>query len=306
MRSNSSWAKHIVHWALIALILHSTYAVCDELSTLLSQAVHGGEYESPTVSDERTAEELFENIFRGELKDEDVRGWKKLGFELISLSQNERHWTILMELQTDKRGRGIYLFPRKMVTPIGLLVPHGYQDLYTREIGFRLAQEGNFAVTAWNTIPRSYRNDKRAILADLTKANRSYFNALSKAFSTVFPDGHLLQIHGFAREKRKTAAGLRSEIILSSGTRSPPNTLVAFADQLRQSTQRIVYVYPLEVRELGGTKNVQGRLLRQVGFDGFIHIEMSKEIRISMCDDLPMRMNFISSIDRVLLGASYE
>ncbi len=44
-------------------------------------------------------------------------------------------------------------------------------------------------------------------------------------------------------------------------------------------------LFPTTVDELGGTTNVQDKILRAAGHDGFVHLELSRPLRRRLRDD---------------------
>jgi hypothetical protein len=95
----------------------------------------------------------------------------------------------------------------------------------------------------------------------------------------VFPDGQLLQLHGFTADKRKTPAGRQADMILSSGTRFPSFSLIQIRACLQEHLAGNIFLFPYDVEELGGTLNVIGDLMRSLGHPGFVHVEMGKPLR---------------------------
>ena len=132
-------------------------------------------------------------------------------------------------------------------------------------------------------MPRSFKDRGNVVNADMAHLPQSYYRAFSQAFAAVFPAGHILQLHGFAKQKRTTSAGARADIIISSGTNPPSPVVLATGGCLKQRlTGREVYIYPQDVLELGGVTNTIGHSLRDVGHAGFIHLELSKQLRERM------------------------
>ena len=51
-----------------------------------------------------------------------------------------------------------------------------------------------------------------------------------------------------------------------------------------------------EVRELGGTRNVQGRLLRERGHDGFVHVELGRPLRERLRNEQELRSSLAACL----------
>ena len=115
------------------------------------------------------------------------------------------------------------------------------------------------------------------------------------------PMGRLIQIHGFDNNKRKSEAGASASAILSSGSRwvTPHSATVAHC--LRKVIQGPVLIYPIEIRELGATRNLHGKILRRYGHEGFIHVELNRSTRERLRSDPVMRGQFTDC-----LGAGLE
>ena len=119
---------------------------------------------------------------------------------------------------------------------------------------------------------------------------------MTESFATYQSTGRIIQLHGFDQSKRKSAAGRSSEIILSAGHRHPPSWVKQVADCLRQSLGTKISLYPDDVKELGATTNVQAQLLKNLGFKGFLHIEMSRPMRENLLNNKNLRQSLMSCI----------
>ena len=82
-------------------------------------------------------------------------------------------------------------------------------------------------------------------------------------------------------------------MILSNGTLSPGLKLQHQQACLSAGLARPVRLYPLSIRELGGTTNVQGIALRQLGYQSFVHMEMSRPLRQALLDDEATRVQLL-------------
>ncbi|HHJ13557.1 MAG TPA: hypothetical protein ENJ79_04160 [Gammaproteobacteria bacterium] len=208
------------------------------------------------------------------------REWRKGGWAVHRLKLGQRACRLLSERPDRREGRGLYLFCPRASAPVVLQLPHSFKDVHTGRIGLALAAQGQFRAVAWNTVPRDQ--------ADFAHLEQTPFNALARAVGAR-PDLHkLIQLHGFARGKRHPDARA-AHIILSNGTPHPGLSLLRLADNLRQTLAVDTRVYPRDVQELGATTNRQGRALRRAGHRGFVHIELSAELRKRLRHDAGAR-----------------
>lgn len=218
-----------------------------------------------------------------------------LGFEVIQRGREADRLLVLREGR-DKSGRGFYVF-RRGGRPAALMIPHGMKDYKTGKIGLQLFLEGDFTAGAWNTAPRYRKGERDRTDWDLAHLEGTYFTAFTRAFARAQPVGRLVQIHGFAAEKRDTEAGASAELIASSGSPLPSPGFLALIRCLKASLDLEVRVYPLDVRELGGTTNASGRILRSLGHAGFVHLEFAYPVRKRLLQDAPLRENLIRCLE---------
>ncbi|AZQ69201.1 hypothetical protein EF888_19930 [Silicimonas algicola] len=197
--------------------------------------------------------------------------------------------TLLREPGKEGVGLGSYLLVPGGA-PVLLQAPHSDTDLDTGRILDFLLVEGNFASGAWNSVPRAFEADGGRVNADLTRAPVSFFNSFGLAFAEVHPEGLVVQIHGHAREKRRSAEGRSASVIVSSGTHEPSAQARAVANCLAATMpEETVRLFPEEVCELGATINTNGRALRAAGFSGFVHLELSRELRWKLVAEAGLR-----------------
>lgn len=259
----------------------------------------GGEYREPTPQELSVVEQLFPQMLKGDRSAGLVDRWAKIGMRVIVADHDGRDYTVLMEDENHKYGRGFFVFPEASKQPIGLFVPHRFTDELTGVIGLSMAFEGSFSVIAWNTVKRR-GGGRPAMYWDMGKLRHTYFVALTKAFAQVFPDGYHVQIHGYVTGKRRTAAGNESDAIVSGGVVHPRPAIYRLRDCLQEKGFGKVSVYPTDVRELGATKNVSGIVLREMGNRGFVHIEMNVELRERLKDRPEARRGFTECLLREL------
>jgi hypothetical protein len=240
------------------------------------QADTGGQYREANAAELRKAGTLFYRLLTLNNPSE-VNSLLPLcresGFEIFIISlpkeANSQGIVILHEKEDHKRGRGFFLFRpgSESPQPVLLQAPHCGDDRFTGTIAMKLFLEQPVRAAAFNTVKRKQ--------VDLSHRYDTQFQVLNDEFARVFPTGGIIQLHGFAVGKRKSAAGKKAGIIISNGTRNPPPVLKEAAKCLEQKTNARVYLYGVNILELGATTNSQARSFAAMGFHGFIHVEMS-------------------------------
>ena len=299
---------HMVVWSLHILCAGTVSA--ESIVELRAAASQGGNYQTPTREELRKAEELFKRTLRqaprlSSAKSQSrlllcvgayghtpllslQKAWFKLDFELLSVREGDEDFLVLKEIEGYKTGRGFYVFRTGQATAITLQAPHSSNDLYTGEIVLHLFQEDRAVAGAWNTVPRSK--------ADLTHLSESYFQSFALAFAQIYPNGVVLQLHGFKQDKRKSRSGAEADMIISGGTKHPATWLLQTAECLKRSIAGVVRLYPQDVRDLGAATNKNAQALRGIGYDGFMHVEMSAALRMRMRDDQATRQAFLKCL----------
>jgi hypothetical protein len=138
---------------------------------------------------------------------------------------------------------------------------------------------------AWNSAPRGTEGGC-AHSGDIARLPTHYLTAFSLAFAARHRGGRVVQLHGFDPDKRTTQAGQEAAAILSDGTSTPAPRLLDLADCLsRAFPDRPVAVFGIDSDELGATSNAQGQALRDAGFGGFAHLELSADFRRELVGD---------------------
>ena len=231
-----------------------------------------GTFDIPSIADARTAQARFTGLLSG--------AGAPLPPGLMQARVEGRDERILKEGADDCRGRGIYRLNDAIgAVPLAIVAPHDGADRHTGEIARLLFEETAASAAAWNSAPRRPGPDCPGG-GDPTRVDTHYLTAFSLAFAKRHPQGRIVQVHGFDGELRTSRAAQLADMIVSDGSRYPSPRLLDLADCLSASMvpSRVV-VFPLETAELGATVNRQGRALRDEGFTGFAHIEMSAAFR---------------------------
>lgn len=280
-------ARAIVIAATMAAALPAV-AGSSGIGTLLSQASRDGVYRHPGEQELRRAEELFARTLKGEPAAKLKEGWGQLNFDLLEISEGKERFMLLREREGHRRGRGFFLV-RRGGLPLMLQMPHSFKDEQTRRIGLDMALEGGGMVAAWNTVPRWYEEGGSRVDADLAHIDSSYFTALTRAFLRVAPSGTVAQLHGFEAGKRKSRQVAAADVIVSSGTNNATAEVRKAAACLGAKAGAKVLVYPIGVRELGGTTNTIGRLMADAGSNRFIHLELSGDFRSGLRKNASLR-----------------
>lgn len=233
-------------------------------------------YHAPSRGALRTAEALWLDLFeRGQLETSQRQAWRQLGFEARQAGE------LIGFRELEARGWGSYFVHLGRLTKANeglmLQVPHRYHDRHTGPIGWRWwKNDFRVAALAINTAPRS--------AADLGQLNDSMLLAFTRAFlSAQGSNSQIVQLHGFAAEKRQTDRGKEAELIISAGHRKPSKKLVSMVNCLQQA-DFAARLYPSEVAELGGTRNRVGRMLRRRDLNNFVHLEIDALLRERLID----------------------
>ncbi len=265
-----------------------------ELKTLW-KAARDGQYRTPGSIELQQATALFKRELAADPSPQLQQAWQTLGWQRTSIQLGNNGCQVLYEVAERREGRGFYLFCLQTGSRTALQVPHAFKDLHTGYIALAMANAARFRVVAWNTVPRYSDDEQGRHNADLAHLPESYFTALTRALATDDSIERVIQIHGFSRQKRK-GNGKDAHIIVSNGTRQPDQTVLNQAARLRDALDVDTRVFPYDIHELGATTNRQGQLLREAGNVGFIHIELSTEIRKQLRNDAETCRAFADSL----------
>lgn len=261
-------------WMLIAMTLAIT-----TLALLLRSPRKEGGFHVPDAAEARGAEALF----RQALTSGSSAGAAAFGLAGGELEQVAT--LTLAEPDGSCTGRGAYLFRTDAgPIPVAITAPHRGADRLTGELAGALFEEHTFAAAAWNSAPR--RGGPECVYSgDIARMPTHYLTAFSLAFARSYPDGRVVQLHGFDHAKRRSQVAGEAGMILSDGSRNPSGRLLDLADCLTKAFPDVkVAVFPIDSEELGATTNAQGRALRTAGFQGFSHLELSEPLRRRLVD----------------------
>lgn len=294
------WSSNCLSAAVIAVVMAlpataTTAATSPTLPDVLRAASREGQFSPPSAAELERVEKLFLALAQGAATATLEKEAAALEMEFIRVSSPDA-W-VVRETAGARRGRGLFAFRDGGLQNQGVLqVPHSFKDEMTREIGLALFAEGRFAAAAWNTVPRHYQHDGQRIDADMAHLDRTYFMAFTRAMAQAYAGGTILQIHGFDQGKRKSTAAAEADLILSAGHQNPPEQLRRKWRCLSGQFGNKVALYPETARELGGTTNAQVAVLKAMGFDNFIHAEMSRPLRETLRDSSSARAQILGCL----------
>ncbi|MEQ1738798.1 MAG: hypothetical protein ABL884_02740 [Methyloglobulus sp.] len=269
-----------VKWFLLLGMLVMGAATANDLDTNIKLASGGTEAVTAPISELHTLKDRLKKLFNGA----NIADWQQLSLQ----QANHQGYDTVQELPAAKLGRGFFAIKTRSTKNWLLQAPHADSDLYTGKIASRLFLEGEFKAAQWNTVKRS--------VSDMAHTPDTYWQAFTQVFAEQYPDGNIIQIHGYDQAIRKTEVGETSDMILSAGHDAAPLWLQQVASCLKKTFPQRVSLYPLDVKELGGTTNVQGQLLRSLGHHGFLHIEMSKTMRLELLENAEVRKRFLDCL----------
>lgn len=233
-----------------------------------------------------------------------------VGFRVETWTIGEVRCLALLEARGQSRGAGAYLFriaPQRDEPVILLQAPHSFYDVGTG----RLAAELFFAAKPGvrpralftNTIHRYQLAPgdkfKRPINpADVAHNREHAFSIATQAFIVAAGSAQVIQLHGFGkRDDDNDDDSQAIAMVVSAGipAKSSPWS-AAIADALVEAFGPGVKRFPEQVRVLGATTNVQGQLVRNRNPNGFVHIEMSGELRGQLARDAAARAKLAAAL----------
>lgn len=231
-------------------------------------------YQPVTVDEMQDAEGVFKKLLRDELNDEVQIQLSKLNLMMLKTAD----FLIISEIKPPYSGKGVFVIDRRSKYAGLLQAPHAYHDRKTGNISIKLFVENKFKALVINTVNRSsLSKNGEKVSADMAHLKNSLYIAFSRAYVSEYAHGHIVQLHGFNAKKRKATRAF--DFILSNGTGTYNQQLIKQKNCIRQNLSKHSYVYPIDTRVLGGTKNSIGNTVRSMGFSGFQHIEISLPMR---------------------------
>ncbi|MEW5755296.1 MAG: hypothetical protein AB1810_03245 [Pseudomonadota bacterium] len=238
---------------------------------------------APTAERIKNSQELFSKILEGK----EVLFNKELLDSLGMSALETNDYIILYEVAEYKRGVGFYVFCKACPPELFLQAPHGFDDRFTSELAFDLLVRGGIKAVALNNTPNSERNLGEPV--DLTLIGASIYNALNRVIASLYPRSKVVQLHGFNEKTRSTEAAQKTDFIVSNGTTRPDKRMVIVAQCLDAIAAGRSKVFPVQINELGALDNEQGKLMRAMGHEGFLNLDISMEMRKKFMGDPAFR-----------------
>lgn len=206
--------------------------------------------------------------------------------------EHEGERVLLIREDAEARGGGLIAVRCGEASPWVVQAPHAFYDLDTRDIAQHLFVEARPRAAMWNTVHR-YRatpGEQQADPvhpADVTRQFGSLFHAATVGLAVGDPSLRFVQLHGFGR------GGVGAQAIVSTGDPDqPPRALAASLAEVVGHTAAFGH----DVHELGGTVNVQGKMLRTWPDGRFLHVELSREQRRRLAADADLREAFVTRL----------
>ena len=165
-----------------------------------------------------------------------------------------------------------------------LQAPHRLSDRYTSDILKKLMLS--------MPVDAAFSNHLHRRIVDYSYQSNSILIDLSLAYLKHTSGGVVVQLHGFAQEKRTSSLARNANIIVSSGHKGALRLPSLFADCLQRKGFSEVNVFGRDVQELGATRNSVKNALYENRLNRFLHVELSLEQRLALKDSSELRNRF--------------
>lgn len=246
-----------------------------DLQAHLATAISNRTYRTPTAAELDLAKELFKQTLLSTKATLALKSnWAQLGFELREVTQAGETLLLVTEPTAEAKGGGWYLFRMDPTSKIVIQSPHARNDVHTGLIGLQLFLVGRVRAYAASTITRH--------VTDVAHSEGTYFQAFTIAYAEICSTGLVVQLHGF---DSKAHTGIKADIVASAGTNRPMAWLRKLVERIANATSLRVLVYPDDTKQLGGTTNAQAKALQNYPNCGFLHLEMTREVRDRLVKD---------------------
>lgn len=282
----------IINRVILILLLFTHQLHAQVLDSQLKKAFNKGQFVLPDGNELQQVRKAFSQELAGQSAT-DI--WDALSMQRVM----QQDLLFFQEAVDVRKGRGLFAIRKdNKAEPWLIQAPHARFDKWTGKIVELLFSEGQFKAAMWNSVSRKTPIEHSSVKreADMAHLPETYWQAITESFARYYEQGKVIQIHGYNQAKRKSSAGRNSEIILSAGHIYPPVWVQKFAHCLNKVIPDKISLYPYDVEELGATTNVQGQLLRNIGFKGFLHIEMSQSMRQQFLQRQELRQLLIGCI----------
>ncbi|GAA4354863.1 hypothetical protein [Kangiella marina] len=193
---------------------------------------------------------------------------------------------------SSSRHQGYFLLGKGPSKPkLFLQATHTHNDLFTGQILLNLMSGMSHTIGYMASISRAVTDSS----TDPTLLNKVALDLMIENKELI-----AIQLHGFARGKRQTEAGLQADMIISSG-HSMASDATKKLYQCLDSRFENVYLYGTNVSELGGTQNFLNKSVRAEGIsDKFIQVELSYETRIGLLSDKERSKSFRACLGELM------
>ena len=284
-RSNTSSDSFVEKPALVQPPTRPPTQLYKTLRELVSAKNEVTDVSQATANELQQVEQLFRETAQAtDISSEFHERWNQLGWDLIELQ--EFGIVVIRESENQRFGRGVYAIRLRCNSNTILQAPHRFFDERTGAITRKLFVENEIYAAAWNT---SHRKQ-----IDLAHEQRHHFNSFMNALADQ--QTRIIQLHGFESETRADRIK-NTDIILSDSTRFPGRHALQTTVRLKEILgPEAVRLFPLEINELGGTKNAQAALLRSTGTHQFLHVELDADYRKELANTASKRVEFIQAL----------
>jgi len=272
-----------------------------EASALLWPRTHEDRFTQTTTREHDAAEPIVQGVLAalsdGSSPDFGERVGE-LGMKTEEWIIDGRRVLVLRERDSDRHGRGVYLFRRDPQTPSAqplriLQAPHAYFDKGTGALALELLVRGDDdarpdALFA-NSMHRYGRpgtpTPAKHAPTDLAHNPDHFFSALTRALVGSAQGAEVVQLHGFARSRGRDEGEGEVHAVVSAGLPKRSSQRARDVAAAMHNALAGVRVYPDQVDWLGATTNVQGKLVRAIPQADFLHIELSSSARRRLAED---------------------
>jgi len=234
---------------------------------------------------------------------ERVRPATPAGFS-ASASSHDRVW-LLGESEENRQGAAIVALRAESESRVLLEAPHTFFDSGTLPLAVGLFEHLQARALIFNTVHRARTAENRTDLpreqvmqlarsgtlaSDAAHQRGALFSVAHQTLVATRPGTITVQVHGF-RDRRVP----RWDAVISgarSGTDVRP-----LVDQLRHALPKYRFgAFPRDSRDLGATRNVQGRLSHELSAP-FVHMELSSSLRKALLDSGELLHALATAID---------
>lgn len=216
-----------------------------------------------------------------------------MGMELKRLRDGDVTYVVLRETKNVHRGAGVFALRCGVASDLVIQSPHGYFDLNTSGLGYKIFVETKARWLFQNTLHR-YRGRENETPedpdhpADVAHNPDLLFQAATKGALDARKSFLFVQFHGF------DTAGRGTDIVLSDG-RPRQQRMSERLEKIWKGHGWNVSVYGKHIRELGATTNIQGKAVARAN-GRFLHMEMDEEVRKALVGSKKKRRSLVESL----------